>query len=163
MTSRLRRTAIKFSSSSPDEHPEDVEMVNTPPATTTTEPDLDSEIQAAESHTAHPEPGSDTSIVSSDLHAARKLVKTVLDQGNLSSFGMATRPVLWDYASALQIYPLPTAMVLADAEAPAFCVTYEGCHVMNPGPLVAPGRRGVAKWVEYDIRGRVGKVREVLF
>jgi DNA polymerase epsilon subunit 2 len=161
MTSRLRRTAIKFSSSSPDENSEDVQMVNTPPATTNTEPNPDSEIQAAESHTAHLEPGS--SIVSSDLHAARKLVKTILDQGYLSSFGMATRPVLWDYASALQIYPLPTAMVLADAEAPAFCITYEGCHVMNPGPLVAPGRRGVAKWVEYDIRGRVGKVREVLF
>jgi DNA polymerase epsilon subunit 2 len=81
----------------------------------------------------------------------------------LSPFGMATRPVLWDYASSLQVYPLPTAMVLADTEAPAFCVTYEGCHVMNPGSIVAPGRRGVAKWVEYNIRNKVGKVKEALF
>ena len=71
--------------------------------------------------------------------------------------------MLWDYASSLQVYPLPTAMVLADTEAPAFCVTYEGCHVMNPGSIVAPGRRGVAKWVEYDIRNKVGRVREALF
>jgi len=71
--------------------------------------------------------------------------------------------VLWDYASALQVYPLPTAMVLADTEAPAFCVTYEGCHVMNPGSIIAPGRRGFARWVEYDIRNKVGKVREALF
>jgi DNA polymerase epsilon subunit 2 len=100
---------------------------------------------------------------SHDLHIARKLVKTILDQGYLSPFGLATRPVLWDYASALQVYPLPTAMVLADTEAPAFCVTYEGCHVMNPGSVVAPGRRGVARWVEYDIAGKVGKVREAMF
>jgi DNA polymerase epsilon subunit 2 len=101
--------------------------------------------------------------MSNDLHAAQKLVKTILDQGYLSPFGMAIRPVLWDYISSLQIYPLPTAMVLCDTEAPAFSVTYEGCHVMNPGSVVAPGRRGVAKWVEYDIWNKVGKVREALF
>ncbi|KAF8865066.1 DNA polymerase alpha/epsilon subunit B [Acephala macrosclerotiorum] len=167
MTSRLRRTAIKFSSSKPEE--EDVEMAGTPVATpeATPEPetefvapemDVDTDVQAAESHI--PDPAAEDA---SDLHVARKLVKTILDQGYLSPFGMAIRPVLWDYASSLQVYPLPTAMILADTEAPAFCVTYEGCHVMNPGGIVAPGRRGVAKWVEYDIRKKVGKVREALF
>lgn len=161
MTSRLRRTAVKFSSK-PDEETEDadVDMINTPPPTTTSAPEIDPDTQVldAESHIPSPATPSDP-----DLHAARKLVKTILDQGYLSPFPMTHRPVLWDWASALQIYPLPTAMVLADAEAPAFCVTYEGCHVMNPGPLVAPGRRGVAKWVEYSVQERVGKVREVLF
>jgi DNA polymerase epsilon subunit 2 len=173
MTARLRRTAIKFSSSKPedDEENKDVDMISTPPPASAPSPDPqpeanidpDTQVQEAESHIAQPTSESDSPLVSSDLHAARKLVKTILDQGYLSPFGMSTRPVLWDYASALQIYPLPTAMVLADAEAPAFCVTYEGCHVMNPGPLVAPGRRGVARWVEYDIRGRIGKVREGMF
>jgi DNA polymerase epsilon subunit 2 len=164
MSGRLRRTAIKFSSSKPSDKGDDVDMATVPPV----EPDPESmnmeadlEIQAAESHLAEPIASEDT--LPSDLHAARKLVKTILDQGYLSPFGMAIRPVLWDYASALQAYPLPTAMVLADTEAPAFCVTYEGCHVMNPGSVVAPGRRGVAKWVEYDIRNNVGKVREALF
>jgi DNA polymerase epsilon subunit 2 len=159
MSGRLRRTAVRFSSSKPSEEDEDVEMSATPALNA--EMEVDPEAQAATSHVAEPVAEEDN--LSSDLHAARKLVKTILDQGYLSPFGMAIRPVLWDYASSLQVYPLPTAMVLADTEAPAFCVTYEGCHVMNPGNVVAPGRRGVTKWVEYDIRNKVGKVREALF
>ena len=98
---------------------------------------------------------------SSDLQAARKLVKTILDQGYLSPFPPSDRPVLWDYAGALQLYPLPTALVLMDPEAPPFAVTYEGCHVMNPGPLTPQGRKGVAQWMEYDATTRRGKTREV--
>lgn len=161
ISGRLRRTAIKFSSKKPED---DEEMGMSPAAEPVQEPtdmEVDTDVQAAESQVPGPTSGEET--LSSDLHAARKLVKTVLDQGYLSPFGMAIRPVLWDYTSSLQVYPLPTAMVLCDTEAPAFCVTYEGCHVMNPGSLVAPGRRGVAKWVEYDIRNKVGKVREVMF
>jgi len=161
MSARLRRTAIKFPSSNSTE---DEEMGMSPLPTPDPESagmEVDTEVQAAESHIAEPETGEEA--LSTDLHAARKLVKTILDQGYLSPFGMAIRPVLWDYASALQVYPLPTAMVLADTEAPAFCVTYEGCHVMNPGSVVAPGRRGVARWVEYDIRNKVGRVRETQF
>jgi DNA polymerase epsilon subunit 2 len=163
MSGRLRRTAIKFSSSKSDEEDEDVNMVSTlapNPETEQAEMEVDTEVQTPGSHEAE-SVADDT--VSSDLHAARKLVKTILDQGYLSPFGMAIRPVLWDYASALQVYPLPTAMVLADTEVPAFCITYEGCHVMNPGSIVAPGRRGVAKWVEYNVRNKVGKVKEALF
>ncbi|KAH7356805.1 DNA polymerase alpha/epsilon subunit B-domain-containing protein [Rhexocercosporidium sp. MPI-PUGE-AT-0058] len=167
MTGRLRRTAIKFSSSTTADEDEEMDLPSTPPpatTTTTTKPaaemEIDTEIEAATSHV--PQPAEDDT-VSSDLHAARKLVKTILDQGYLAPFGMGIRPVLWDYASSLQVYPLPTAMVLADTEAPAFCITYEGCHVMNPGSIIAPGRRGVAKWVEYDIRNKVGKVREAMF
>lgn len=94
--------------------------------------------------------------------AARKLVKTVLDQGYLAPFRQSIRPVHWDYASPMHLYPLPTAMVLVDTTAPAFCITYEGCHVVNPGALLVTGRRGLARWVEYEV-GRTGKVREVLF
>lgn len=160
ISARLRRTAINFSSSNPEEE-EDASM--SPAADKTeerTSMDIDTDVQAAESHIAQPAPGEDP--LASDLHAARKLVKTVLDQGYLAPFGMAIRPVLWDYAGALQVYPLPTAMVLDDAEAPPFCVTYEGCHMMNPGSLVNPGTRSVAKWVEYDVWNNVGKVREAL-
>ena len=162
ISGRLRRTAVKFSSSKPSDEDEDIEMSGALSAEAEpdiAEMDIDADVQAAESHIA--ESTGDT--LSSDLHAARKLVKTILDQGYLSPFGMAIRPVLWDYASALQVYPLPTAMVLTDIETAAFCVTYEGCHVMNPGSVVAPGRRGLAKWVEYDIRNKVGKVRDALF
>ncbi len=101
--------------------------------------------------------------VSSDLQTPRKLAKTILDQGYLSPFPTSDRPVLWDHAGALQLYPLPTALVLMDPEAPPFAVTYEGCHVMNPGPLAPQGRKGVAQWMEYDARMRRGKTREIRF
>lgn len=172
LSGRFRRTAIRFSSSKPSD--EDSNMEQTTPALgenrdhiseeaaqPSDEMEIDSAVQAAESHV--PKANGESPTLPSDLLAARKLVKTVLDQGYLSPFPMANRPVLWDYASSLQLYPLPTALVLADAEAPAFCVTYEGCHVMNPGSVVAPGRRGVVKWVEYNVRGRLGMVREALF
>lgn len=100
--------------------------------------------------------------VPNDVLAARKLVKTILDQGYLAPFRQSIRPVHWDYASPMHLYPLPTAMVLVDTTAPAFCVTYEGCHVVNPSALLVTGRRGLARWVEYEV-GRTGKVREVLF
>jgi DNA polymerase epsilon subunit 2 len=100
-----------------------------------------------------------TPLVPHDIHAAQKLVKTILDQGYLAPFRQAIRPVHWDYASSLHIYPLPTAMVLLDTTAPPFCITYEGCHVMNPGSVLVPGRRGVARWAEYEV-GRQGRLRE---
>jgi DNA polymerase epsilon subunit 2 len=176
ISSRFRRTAIRFSSSNPTDQEDNTEITSPAPEGTTSihtseqqpaqlsdEMEIDSAVQEAESHIPKPAANNESQTLSSDLHAARKLVKTVLDQGYLAPFRMANRPVLWDYAGALQLYPLPTALVLADAEAPAFCVTYEGCHVMNPGSVVAPGRRGVVKWVEYKVRDRIGMVREALF
>lgn len=100
--------------------------------------------------------------VPQDVQTARKLVKTLLDQGYLAPFRNAIRPVHWDYAGALHLYPLPTAMVLVDTSAPPFCVTYEGCHVMNPASVLVPGRTRVGRWVEYEI-GKVGRVREIAF
>lgn len=94
------------------------------------------------------------------ITSARKLVKTVLDQGTMSPFPLNSRPVLWDYASSLQLFPLPTAFILVDAESPPFAITYEGCHVMNPGKLLSESRRGVARWIEYDVLRNRGKVRE---
>jgi DNA polymerase epsilon subunit 2 len=174
MSSRFRRTAIRFSSSKPADLDDNTEMATPAPERSrddaseeptqlSEEMEIDSAVREAESHIPKAAGEGESHTLSRDLHAARKLVKTILDQGYLAPFRLANRPVLWDYASALQLYPLPTALVLADAEAPAFCVTYEGCHVMNPGSVVAPGRRGVVKWVEYNVRNRVGVVREALF
>ena len=111
---------------------------------------------------AEEEPTVTTSDLAQDIKTAQKLVKTILDQGYLSPFRQASRPVHWDYATAMHLYPLPTAMALVDATAPPFCVTYEGCHVMNPGTVLVPGRKGVARWVEYEV-GRLGRLREVTF
>ncbi|KFA74904.1 hypothetical protein S40288_09562 [Stachybotrys chartarum IBT 40288] len=94
-----------------------------------------------------------------DVRAAQKLVKTLLDQGYLAPFRQSIRPVHWDYASALHLYPLPTAVALIDTTAPPFCITYEGCHVMNPGSLLVPGRKGIGRWIEYRLGGE-GRLRE---
>lgn len=96
-----------------------------------------------------------------DAHmlAARRLTKTILDQAHLSPFSTSYRPVHWDYGNALQLYPLPTALVLADPEAPAFALNYMGCCVMNPAKIVDGRRDEKARWIEYDVMKRKGEVK----
>lgn len=126
--------------------------------------EVDLEVQTAESHIPISKAKEQAnSLDSCDQHTARKLVKTILDQGYLSPFPPSERPVLWDHTGALQLYPLPSALVLMDPECPPFAVTYEGCHVMNPGPLTPQGRRNFAQWMEYDAITRKGRIREVRF
>lgn len=172
MTGRLLRNSLTFrplnggaSSESACEIPEStVASKNSVQAKVSIEIDIDAAVETAESHLpAAKTRGSSGTTVTADLVAARRLVKTILDQGYLSPFPLSIRPVLWDYSGALQLYPLPSALVLMDPEAPAFAITYEGCHVMNPGPLVTDTRRGVAQWMEYDARTRRGKTREIRF
>ncbi|PLB35515.1 DNA polymerase epsilon noncatalytic subunit [Aspergillus candidus] len=104
--------------------------------------------------------GANPNSTSSRVSMSRKLVKTILDQGSMAPFPLSLRPVLWNYASSLQLYPLPTALVLADAEAAPFCMSYEGCHVMNPGKLVPDGSVSAVRWIEYDAVKNRGRVKE---
>lgn len=93
---------------------------------------------------------------------ARKLILSLLPQSTLSPFPLATRPAHCDYASALSLYPLPHTLVLADAQAPAFALTFEGCHVLNPGRLVTDeGKRARVRWIEYAVLEKRGTVKEV--
>ncbi|KAL8729411.1 MAG: hypothetical protein Q9166_004741 [cf. Caloplaca sp. 2 TL-2023] len=173
ISGRLRRKALRFEpAAEPDtaevdllsESREDGMPITGEEATGQDYVDVDRTIESAEStmpgpraeETSHPR-------IPSNLHTARKLIKTVLDQGHLSPFPLTDRPVLWDFGGSLNLYPLPTALVLMDPEAPPFALTYEGCHAMNPGALVAPGKRGIAQWIEYDARTRKGKSRDVRF
>ncbi|KAL9603965.1 MAG: hypothetical protein Q9179_002027 [Wetmoreana sp. 5 TL-2023] len=170
MSGRLRRKGFRFRpADAPD--PVSIDLTRQPG-------DLRMSVDQQEAHgrkvdraienveSALPEPRAREpahSKIPSELHVARKLVKTVLDQGHLSPFPLTDRPVLWDYGSALNLYPLPTALVLMDPEAPPFALTYEGCHAMNPGAIVVPGKLRVAQWIEYDARTRKGRSREVRF
>lgn len=174
MSGRLRRNAVRFRPLQAETQPESnvvLEKRGNGDATVMEEGqqsgegmETDIAVETAESHVPISKPKESANLTAaSDLQTARKLVKTIIDQGYLSPFPLSDRPVLWDYAGALQLYPLPTALVLMDPEAPPFAVTYEGCHVMNPGPLAAQGRKGVARWMEYDARTRRGKTREIRF
>ncbi|WFC97212.1 DNA-directed DNA polymerase [Malassezia brasiliensis] len=51
-----------------------------------------------------------------------QLVSTLLDQAHLCPLPQPVRPVLWEYAHALRLYPMPSALVLADrCERGAMC------------------------------------------
>lgn len=170
MTARLRRAAVRLkrrTGPGEDEAEDDDDVVmGGATASQTTDNNDDDEAALADAMDLDPatprKKKATEPEVPHDVLAARKLVKTVLDQGYLAPFRQTVRPVYWDYASPMHLYPLPTAMVLVDTTAPAFCVTYEGCHVVNPGALLVTGRRGLARWAEYDV-GRAWTLREALF
>ncbi|KAI0959487.1 hypothetical protein AcW1_004298 [Taiwanofungus camphoratus] len=65
----------------------------------------------------------------------RYLVQSILDQSHLVPLTNSIQPVLSDFDHTLRLYPLPTAVVLADRY-DRFQMTYEGCHVFNPGSFI---------------------------
>lgn len=60
-----------------------------------------------------------------------QLAHTVLQQSTLCPLPLVVQPVHWAHDHALQLYPLPHAVVLADASPQAHC-THAGCTVINP-------------------------------
>ncbi|KAL4076073.1 DNA polymerase alpha/epsilon subunit B-domain-containing protein [Scleroderma yunnanense] len=72
-------------------------------------------------------------VVGEDLR--RYLVQTLLDQSHLTPLTLDVQPVLSDFDHSLRLYPLPTAVVLAD-QYEKYKLTYSGCHVFNPGSFV---------------------------
>ncbi|KAE9977457.1 hypothetical protein EG328_002043 [Venturia inaequalis] len=168
VTERLRRTALRF-------QPAETEMEEEVPApgdipdepihldeVETQEESMDVDVPPSSPPAqllpavAPPAPPPPPTPSETDI-SSRRLVKTILDQSHLSPFPIATRPLHWDYGSALQLYPLPSSLVIADAEAPAFAINYMGCCVMSPGSLTE-GKRG-AKWIEYGVLENRGRVR----
>ncbi|KEF52132.1 uncharacterized protein A1O9_11758 [Exophiala aquamarina CBS 119918] len=184
ITSRFRRNAVTFSTpegedvedpTAPSQRPEPIDLED-PIGAERNATALDSMVHEATSHVPSTNNRAQTAKRrgpassragqgAASLPSARKLIKTVLDQSHLSPFAYSIRPVFWDHAGALSLYPLPTALVLADAETPQFAITYEGCHVMNPGRVVDElgARRGHARWIEFDVKAGRGETREVRF
>ena len=171
ISGRLRRNAIRFcplesASAAPEASggPSAAESVAVSQERDMDEVmDVDPAVETAESNVPAPEAKKCPTVADNDLHISRKLVKTLLDQGYLSPFPFSVKPVHWDFAGALHLYPLPDALVLLDPETPPFAVTYEGCHVMNPGSLVSTEARGMAGWIEYDVKTRRGKIRQARY
>lgn len=164
ISARLRRTSVHLTAKAPEQDEQTPSSDHPASESKPDAMDLDTTAAAAAEGNDSTDIPSVTASppVPNDVHAAQKLVKTVLDQGYLAPFRQTIRPVHWDFASALHLYPLPTAIALVDTTAPPFCVTYEGCHVMNPGSVLVPGRKGVGRWIEYEV-GRLGRLRECTF
>lgn len=60
------------------------------------------------------------------------LTKTLLSQCCLTPMSLGVQPVFWRHASALNLYPLPDLVVVADHFQP-FVRNYKECQVINPG------------------------------
>lgn len=99
--------------------------------------------------------------------ATQRLTKTLLDQSHLSPFPLSIRPQHWSHASALSLYPLPSALVLCDSGIESFVLGYQGCVVLNVGKVSESGAGTTEKgkvggtWCEFDVRERRGVVRRL--
>lgn len=158
LAGRLQRTSIRFNKPEP-EVDDDMPFAPSAQDDGETQDAMELDVPSALAQPARNQPDA----LDHDTQTARSITRTILSQSHLSPFPLAARPLHWDFAHSLNLYPLPTSLVLADSEAPAFVVKYCGCTVMNPGSLDESGgrgrREGKARWVEYDVRTGMGVVR----
>jgi len=174
MSSRFRRNSIRFGQATRQAVDNSAATQNSPEEEEETEsgalPTIESDSAAPESTNDNDDQMPDIPPLPSNLRApgddyalaqAKKLILSLLPQSTLSPFPASIRPTHWSHNSALSLYPLPHALVLADADAEPFALTFEACHVVNPGRLVTGGgRRKRVRWVEYDCWTKRGDVKE---
>lgn len=64
---------------------------------------------------------------------------TLLQQSHLCPLPLLQQPIYWQYDHALHLYPLPHAVVVAEASAPQAQYEHMGCTVFNPGSFTEHG------------------------
>ena len=157
---RLQRNAIRFNKPPPDVDDEMPYAPSTQAQDATQQDAMELDLPQPPQPPQLPQQ-QDT--VDPDTQIARALTRTILSQSHLSPYPFSSRPLHWDFGHVLNLYPLPTSLVLADSEAPSFVVKYFGCTVLNPGSIDESGGRGRrdgrARWIEFDIRSGTGSVR----
>lgn len=79
---------------------------------------------------------------------ARKLVKTLLDQGTLQPFKKDLKVVNTQFEHCLRVEPLPNAIVINDSSFDNFEVVYQGCKVVNLALAIHEGSRKL-NYLEY--------------
>lgn len=99
--------------------------------------------------------------VPTKIKQARKLVKTILDQGNLQPFTTNLKVIKPYYEHTVRLEPLPTILIINDSTSSPFEVTYNGCKVVNVGPLIAANRK--LNYVEYQPSSKKFDFKEVYF
>jgi len=159
MTGRLQRNSLRF----PKPEPEVEDDLPFPPGSQANRVDVQDAMDLDGAPLPLPRIPEASKALDHDTQLARAITRTVLSQSHLSPFPLSVRPLHWDFGHCLSLYPLPTSLLLADSEAPAFVVKYFGCTVMNPGSIDGSGgrgsREGRARWVEFDVRTNTGVVR----
>lgn len=91
---------------------------------------------------------------------ARKVVKTILDQGHLTPFVKSLKPVIWHLDHTLHLSPIPSVLILSDPTSPAFDVTYNGCRCLNPGILI---QKKKLSYIEYGLSSKKAEMKELYF
>lgn len=108
-------------------------------------------------------------LVSDEVHLtlkikqARKLVKTLLDQGNLQPFLKDLKVVNPQYQHVTRIEPLPTTLVLFDSRYECFEVSYNGCKVANMGNLISNQNSRKMNYAEYTPCNKKYAFKELYF
>ena len=72
-----------------------------------------------------------------DASPTELVVRAVLDQAHLLPLPQFTSPVFFGQADALNLFPLPSVLVLAADVNDPFFLEYCGCGVLNPGSFAA--------------------------
>ncbi|KAI9725531.1 MAG: DNA-directed DNA polymerase epsilon, subunit B [Chrysothrix sp. TS-e1954] len=119
ISSRLRRNSVVLKQQQDEDPPqaESASAVSTRPRDGANHSmDIDQQQQDLSSSPPQVDAAVPVPKIDSAQQAARRLTKTILDQGYLSPFPLPIRPVHWSYAQALSLYPLPSSLVLCDAE-----------------------------------------------
>ncbi|RMZ69953.1 dna polymerase alpha epsilon subunit b [Pyrenophora seminiperda CCB06] len=160
---RLQRNSIRFNKPPPDVD-DDLPYAPSTQAQDAAQQDaMDLDLPRPPPPPKQPQPPPQDDTIDPDTQIARALTRTILSQSHFSPYPFSSRPLHWDFGHVLNLYPLPTCLVLADSGAPSFVVKYFGCTVVNPGGVDESGgrgrREGRARWVEFDVRAGVGVVR----
>ncbi|CAK7904712.1 DNA polymerase epsilon subunit B [[Candida] anglica] len=99
--------------------------------------------------------------VAEKVKQARKVVKTILDQGQLQPFKLDMRVIRPYYDHILRLEPLPSILILSDSSSGPFEVTYNGCKVINVGRLIGTTKR--LNYVEYHPSSKKCNFKEIYF
>ena len=70
---------------------------------------------------------------------ASHLASTLLSQSHLSPLPISSQPIYWDYNHSLQLYPLPSLLVLADSYEMYHISQDQDSQVANPGSFATEG------------------------
>ncbi|KAL8292520.1 hypothetical protein RQP46_001132 [Phenoliferia psychrophenolica] len=63
----------------------------------------------------------------------KMMIQVIMDQAHLAPLPLSVRPIYWEFDHALRLYPMPTALIMAD-KYEAYHFGYSDCAVINPGP-----------------------------
>lgn len=64
--------------------------------------------------------------------------KSIISQSHLVPLNLQAMPIYWKYDHALQLFPTPDLIVVADSF-PGYKTEFSQCHVINPSSFLRSG------------------------